>query len=215
MTEEKTKKTTEKPLDRKGKLLWIGLFSFVSLWMFALGVLVGRGTAPVRFDIEKLQKELASLKAADLQQQIKRFKINSPDRFDKPDLGFHEALKSAAPENPDRKPVKPPPPKKLPPSEKRAPAPGSGSEELNRKAMVESDRQYTIQVAASQEQGVADQMVARLKAKGYPAYRETSRIPGKGVWHRVRIGAYRDRTEADRFLETLHQDKLKGFVLKR
>ncbi len=207
-------------MDRKGKLLWIGLFSFVSLWMFALGVLVGRGTAPVHFDIEKLQKELAALKAADLQQQIKRFKINSPDRFDKPDLEFHEALKSAenppaAHRNPDRKPVKPPPQKKLPPPEKRAPALGGGSEESNRKAMVESDRLYTIQVAASQEQGVADQMVARLKAKGYQAYRETSRIPGKGVWHRVRIGAYHDRTEAERFLEKMHQDNLKGFVLKR
>ena len=49
---------------RRGTTLWLCIIFFVSAWMFVLGVLVGRGTAPVHFDIESLQKELAALKEA-------------------------------------------------------------------------------------------------------------------------------------------------------
>ena len=56
------KKNTPSPQKRKGLVLQIGLIFFVSIWMFILGVFVGRGTAPVQFDIEELQKELAALK---------------------------------------------------------------------------------------------------------------------------------------------------------
>ena len=48
----------------KDTAVWISIISFVSIWMFVLGIFVGRGTAPVKFDIEKLQKELVALKEA-------------------------------------------------------------------------------------------------------------------------------------------------------
>ena len=34
-------------ISRKGMLVWIGLFLFVAAWMFVLGIMVGRGIAPV------------------------------------------------------------------------------------------------------------------------------------------------------------------------
>ena len=81
---------------RKNTFFWVFLIFFISAWMFVLGILVGRGTAPVHFDIEKLQKELAALKEDLLRKEIKRYKIDQPDTAGKPDLGFHEALKAPA-----------------------------------------------------------------------------------------------------------------------
>ncbi|MBU4388086.1 MAG: hypothetical protein KKB23_00920, partial [Proteobacteria bacterium] len=77
----------------KGPSIWIFLIIFVSVWMFALGVLVGRDTAPVKFDIEKLQKELVVLKEAVIRREQKLFKVDSDAVRDKTDFGFYEALK--------------------------------------------------------------------------------------------------------------------------
>lgn len=219
MTEKKTQKKTAKATNHKGPWLWTGLAFFVSLWMFILGVLVGRGTAPVRFDIERLQKELAALKFSALQKEMERYKVKAFDTFGKPDLEFHEALKSAEAKPPpversDHGTASPPPQKKPAPAAGQPKKPVERSNEPVSKALEEPDRLFTIQVASSRNRAIADSMVARLKAKGYPAYRESARLPGKGVWYRIRIGSFRDRNEANRFLATLHKDNLKGFVLK-
>jgi len=94
MDKKKEKKAPRKKVPKKIPYFWICLILFISAWMFVLGILVGRGTAPVHFDIEKLQKELTALRSAVLEKELKRYKINSPDSPDKPDLGFHEALKA-------------------------------------------------------------------------------------------------------------------------
>ncbi|MDP7417006.1 MAG: hypothetical protein QF888_03315, partial [Desulfobacterales bacterium] len=52
----------------KEYLIWFSVIFFVAAWMFFLGILVGRGTAPVKFNIEKLQKKLAALKAEDINE---------------------------------------------------------------------------------------------------------------------------------------------------
>lgn len=41
--------------------LWIGLVLLISGWMFFLGVLVGRGTAPALFDYQRIETEIAAL----------------------------------------------------------------------------------------------------------------------------------------------------------
>ena len=44
----------------RNKQFWTyaGILLCVSVWMFFLGILVGRGTAPIKFDIPKLEKKL-------------------------------------------------------------------------------------------------------------------------------------------------------------
>jgi len=41
--------------------LWIGLVLLISGWMFFLGVLVGRGTAPALFDYQRIETEITAL----------------------------------------------------------------------------------------------------------------------------------------------------------
>ena len=59
------RKKDEKKIGLKEKIRGIAwgrylTIVFISAWMFILGVFVGRGTAPVKFDIKKLSRELKS-----------------------------------------------------------------------------------------------------------------------------------------------------------
>lgn len=63
--------------------LVLGLF--VCGWMFFLGILVGRGTAPISFDTKSFQAHLAKI-ADDSEKQEKT--------FERPVLDFYEVLKS-------------------------------------------------------------------------------------------------------------------------
>ena len=89
----KKKKTTLYEQYLKGRLGRYLTILFISAWMFVLGLLVGRGTAPVKFEMNKLSKELAELKEADIQKQMARVKINTEDSGTKTDMEFYEELK--------------------------------------------------------------------------------------------------------------------------
>jgi cell division septation protein DedD len=62
---------------------------------------------------------------------------------------------------------------------------------------------YTIQVAAYKQAGDADKLVAKLKRNGFLAYRAIGKVPGKGIWYRVRVGEFKDKSEAGRPMANL------------
>ena len=72
----------------------------------------------------------------------------------------------------------------------------------------------TIQVAAVKQVADADQLVATLKQKGYPAYRMAA-LKGQDTWYRVRVGAFKTRAEAKKMLKRLQKDNHKGFLINR
>jgi len=230
---EKEKKPKKKkappPQPHKGWVLWIGLFVFACGWMFVLGILVGRGTAPVRFDIEKLQKELASLKEAVIKKERLRFKIDSNSAPQKTDMDFYESLKtsdSSKDKKSNRVDVASKPPKKSLPKTAHS---GRGKKDILNKAgaakpsrdslaeetrsSTEHEKKITIQVASLRDPQIADRMVARLKDKWYPAYKAVAEIPGKGIWYRVRIGSFKNRATAQSTLERLKKDKIEAVLL--
>ncbi|MBA3016804.1 MAG: SPOR domain-containing protein [Proteobacteria bacterium] len=212
----------------KGPLIWIFLIIFVSVWMFALGVLVGRDTAPVKFDIEKLQKELVALKEAVIRKEQKLFKVDSDAVRDKTDFGFYEALKETKKYKNNRADI----------SDKQETKPLSQNntvevkekvipddakvnevEQENQTAILtqetETDKKYAIQVASLKDSKDADEIVASLKKKGYPAYMISGNIPEKGIWYRVRIGYFKDKAEADDTLNKLKEEKYRPILVNR
>lgn len=212
---------------RKGLALWIFLIFFVSAWMFILGILVGRGTAPVQFDIEKLQNELAALKEDVVKEELERFKIDSNAADNKTEMNFYEELKVTKAEeslNIDTSEQKKEPlPENTVSESKKI---GPSEEALSVKAHQESkpetisktditNKNLTIQVASFKDPNVADKMVAELKKKGYPAYRSLGKIPGKGIWYRVRIGYFSSKSEAGSMLKLIKKDKLNAILVRR
>ena len=57
---------------------------------------------------------------------------------------------------------------------------------------------YILQLGAFQKPEKAAALVNELKSKGYSPHTDTITVPGKGTLTRVRIGAFRDLSEAQR-----------------
>lgn len=202
----------------KGRIAWgrYLLVFFVAAWMFVLGVLVGRGTAPVHFDIQALQKDLAELR--DAMTQTEREAVEKAMRGeDAPaSLEFYEALKADRPDAAEAMiAVQPPPdtevgaaaaaaggtpPHKsrltLKPKSARAPTASSSEPPPSPSVPAGAQPHLTIQVAALKDGAAAERIVANLKKDGYSAYLSRIVIPDKGLWFRIRVGAYADPDQA-------------------
>ena len=205
-------------LTGKEVVLWLGVAFLVMVWMFTLGVIVGRGLSPVRFDVEKLTKELTALK----KQALRREKQGRDGETASPKtpLGFYDALtdkkeearlRSKAGEASSRRRAK------LKTSLK-------SESKTQRKAFEKprpsSDKEgraagpLTLQVASLKDPAKAEKMVSHLKSKGYSAYQVTTEVPGKGTYHRVRVGHFKDRSAARQAVVGLRQEKLEPFIIQ-
>ena len=55
---------------------------------------------------------------------------------------------------------------------------------------------FQIQVASFRDQPEADAYVQELRLRGHQAYSQAARVPNRGLWHRVRIGPFKDKAKA-------------------
>ena len=203
---------------------------FVSGWMFFLGILVGRGTVPLKFDINKLQKELAALKKADTKEQLKKVEVGSDSNEMQRDLGFYEALKDTKDKGTTFKSTKsgassenqPSHPKAVSKVNKKIDSSNNQRTDASRKSKTpslgkdtNSEKNLTIQAASFRDPKDAEQMVNKLRDKGYPAYKIIGVVPEKGVWYRVRIGYYGSRTEAAAMMKKLQKGGYKPYLVNR
>ncbi len=96
------RKKDEKKIGLKEKIRGIAwgrylTIVFISAWMFILGVFVGRGTAPVKFDIKKLSREIEELRTADVKKRLAPVEAVTDEEKTKTTLGFYEELKKSEP----------------------------------------------------------------------------------------------------------------------
>ena len=209
-----TAKRKGQPAKASGKkyLIWSGIIVFVSAWMFVLGILVGRGTAPVHFDMQKLQNELVALKEAVLKKERKRYSVQH-DTFGKgQELGFYEALKETGDASAVSQEIIRPK-KRKPRTQPAIIQPRFRKRTASVRQEPKSKKKLAIQVASLKDPRAADKMVAKFKRMGYPAYRVIGKIPNRGIWHRVRIGSYPGKSQAKKMLITLRKDKVKGIIV--
>lgn len=219
---------------KTGVKSWVAAIVCVSAWMFFLGVLVGRGTAPVHFEIKELKKELAQAKEALFKSEIKRFKIPAESQEAPAELSFYDALKEPgkrphpAVKSATQEIRKPRTPDKPSPHEvqneirteaasgiKEAPKDfqrDSTAEKASEDAVL---KPLTLQVASLPGQKDARALVETLKKRGHPAYFEKVEIPGKGVWYRVRIGYFKSAQEATRLLDDLKKERFQPMIVNR
>lgn len=79
-------------LTRKQFFLWFGITFLSMAWMFVLGIFVGRGLSPVRFDVPKIKGDMATLKKKVLPTERAAPAEAVPDPEDS-ELGFYRALR--------------------------------------------------------------------------------------------------------------------------
>jgi cell division septation protein DedD len=227
-------------LNRRKITGWIIAILFLCAWMFVLGVLVGRDTAPVKFDIQQL---VHSRDDSNTEAQVKEQSQPTKDSVavkDKTKLRFYEHLPEDQKDTsvPDLKPEQIAEPKKEDQSqsndsesnqkrqikkadtEKAASPKTAAKQEDHKKAAAAVTKQstgavYTIQAASVKKAKDADRLVAELKQKGYPAYRTIGKVAQKGIWFRVRIGEYNSKAEARQTLDKLKKLGLKPILVRK
>lgn len=59
--------------------------------------------------------------------------------------------------------------------------------------------QFQIQVASFRTEKEAEHYTRELRVRGYKAYSQAARVPNRGLWHRVRIGPFKNKYRAVRF----------------
>ena len=227
-------------LNRRKITGWIIGILFLCAWMFVLGVLVGRDTAPVKFDVQQL---LHSRDDSKTEAQVKEQSQPTKDSIavkDKTKLRFYEHLPEdqkdtsvpdikpeqiAKPEEEDQAQSKDSESKqkrqiKKADTEKATSSKTAAEQKDQREAVAAGTKQstgsiYTIQAASVKKAKDADRMVAELKQKGYPAYRTIGKVAQKGIWFRVRIGEYKSKTEARQTLNKLKKLGLKPILVRK
>ena len=229
----KGKATASKPRIAWGRYL---LVFFVAAWMFVLGVLVGRGTAPVHFDTQALQEELADLRHAMMKKEREALEKAIRGEDEKAPLEFYEALKKdgldtavqipvpevSTTERASRtetvKSVQLPHKSRTATMDKKSKVPEKPTgvkAPSSSPAAVETAGKLTIQVASLKDGAAAERIVANLKKDGYSAYVSRIVIPHKGLWFRVRVGRYTDRAQAAADMNRLARNQKTPILVER
>jgi cell division septation protein DedD len=212
--------------------------------MFVIGVLVGRGTSPVTFDTREFQDSLARIVSGSEDQQETFEKpelefyevLKSPARtggstseehseilaagVDKVSSGIDggrqqpavkKSLKAQTFRPGKTVKLKPPVPVvRLPkPPTKAAPVP-----KKNVASPVSKKGAYTIQIAAYKELKDAQELMGKLREKGFQSYRTMGQVGGD-IWHRVRTGSFKDTASAKQVLQRLNKKRFKGMIIKK
>ena len=202
----KKKKISPEPKKKTAALQFFILF-FTSAWMFILGLLVGRGTAPLRIDIKSLQSRLAEV----TEKEQKYYNIDQAAASNKTSLGFYSDLQKTEKKNRKNKIISSSANKKSLKKKYLVSEAIDNKQKLDvSKKKIQKNKvqkKYTIQVGASKDSKIADKLVAKLKKKRYPAYKLKAVIPEKGTWFRIRIGSYKDKTDAMKIINRLKKDK--------
>jgi cell division protein FtsN len=100
----------------------------------------------------------------------------------------------------------------LPGSEE--PAPEKAPRDAKSGSTAGAREAFFLQAGAFQNAPDADNLKARLALLGIEASIETTVLPEKGIWHRVRIGPYASIEELNRTRDTLKQNGVQTTLVK-
>ena len=202
---------------------WLALAFAASACMFILGVLVGRNTAPVHFDMENLDKKLSQLEQSVVAGKRDPSDRQNPEEIpDEVAFEFYDKLKeeekidehaAGRPRVLTAKYNKPPA------SEMQVK--GTGDEKAGQAQAPEKaqktpepdlvpraqapEKEYAIQVASLRNIERAQRVREKFRAKGYPAFTQVTVVEGKGRYCRVRLGPYKNRAQAQNDLKRLQK----------
>jgi len=189
-------------LSRRSIAGWLVAIFFVSAWMFGIGVLVGRGTSPLKIDISELQKKL-QIARDELMKREQAQIAQKPDPAEaNPELQFYESLKkngdevdiSAAPSPPIIE-------KQIEPA---APQTSAKPKKQSKKRLTKTEKKVL-------EPGAQPAKPAAEKSQPQPAATQGRVQPG-GQAYTIQVAAFKNSGDADKLVAELKQ---KGFSAYR
>lgn len=80
-------------------------------------------------------------------------------------------------------------------------------------APVAANGKYAIQIASFADQAKADLLKEKASQAGLSAYTSAADLGEKGTWHRVYVGPFANKTEADAALAQVQANFKSGFII--
>ena len=222
------KKVLRLELSRLALASWCFALLVALLWMFVLGVFVGKGITPANINLAEIKKRMVdegvwpgSGKGG--QQEGSARTTNTKRKIPLNDLEFYEKLaqkkkarlqestpeKIAVKDEPAAAEVSP-----------KAVAPQAQSKSVAQqtaevpKEEKPSKGNFTVQLASFKDQNSAKKFAARFKDLQPKPTVRTVDLPGKGRWYRVQVGQLSSRDEASALADRLaNKYQLKAFVI--
>lgn len=87
-------------------------------------------------------------------------------------------------------------------------------QDLHRNPTPAAGESYYLQAGAFPNSADADNLKARLALLGFEATIQTAEIPGKGIWHRVRVGPFNSMDELNKTRTALEQNQIKTHLIR-
>jgi DedD protein len=205
---KKTKKKAKKyllELTLKSIIFWFSGLFFLLVWIFILGVLVGRGHLSYGIVKDKFAevRDMASEKESSDSDLIKK-------SDEDPKFTFYEELSSK---------------KEAAAKKSRPTVRKKSSSTISNKRSVEtpknssssipkSAQQYVLQIGSFTDRAKAVTMVDRLTDRGYATFFSRADIGGKR-YYRVKCGPFKTEKKADEFKKVLaKREDVHGFVTR-
>lgn len=172
--------------------------------MFVLGVYVGRGTAPFRYDIPNIEKRVQELFTGLEEETLQK----------EEELGFYEQLKDQERKTSHRSPkvilARSSSEKKSLPENRTIAVSPAAADSKNVTIPIEKQAEpttkpqsatkppekWTIQVAAFSSPEDAALRVKKFREKSFDAYVVEVHMDSGKVWYRLRVGKFTDRSAA-------------------
>ena len=81
-------------------------------------------------------------------------------------------------------------------------------------APIGTEGKFQIQVASFKEREDAERFAKELRQRGHSAYRQPADVPRRGIWHRVRIGPFENKFQAELYRKKLEsKERTAAFVV--
>jgi cell division septation protein DedD len=179
------------------------------LWMFLLGLFVGKGITPANINLTEIKKRMVAEgiwpgSGKTVQQEEPSRTTNTKEKIPLNDLEFYEKLAKKKQSRLQKPTVVKTPPKKksdtvTAPNLASSAQPSTKSREQQRP----SAGSFTIQLASFKDVASAKKFAAGFKdLKPPPTVRQVE-LPGKGRWYRVQVGQFASRDEATALADRL------------
>jgi len=200
------------------------------LWMFVLGVFVGKGITPANINLAEIKKRMidqgvwpGSGEAVQEEgsprttETVRKIPLKDLEFYEKLAQKKRERLEEATPEKPapQDKPVASaeaqPEPSATTPAKSTSTARKTTEASPEKKS---SKANFTVQLASFRDPNSAEKFAAGFKDLKSKVSVRTVDLPGKGRWYRVQVGELSSRDEAAALADRLAKKyQLKAFVI--
>ena len=217
---KKKKKSVRFEVSRLALTGWCFGLLLALIWMFLLGLFVGKGITPANINFSEIKKRMMAEGIWPGSGEMGRQESPPPSTTTKKkiplkDLEFYEKLAKKKEAQLQKPAAAKTPPKEKPPATVAAkPPPAAQQKEKSSVEQKPSTNLFTVQLASFKDLTSAKKFATRFRGLKHKATIREVELSGKGRWYRVQVGKLASREEATALANRLAKKyQLNAFVI--